>query len=217
MIQQALHLFKKELLVEWRQKYAISGILTYVLSTVFVIYVAFVQMSPRVWNVLFWMILLFSSVNAIAKSFVQESSARQLYYYSLAHPLAVLFSKLFYNILLLLVLNVLVVLSFSWVAGFPVQNLPLFLWSALLGTLAFALIFTFISAIANKTRNTAIFMAILSFPVIIPVFYLLIPVSAVAMGIEAAGGQLSRLWILLGINLLLFSLSILLFPYLWRE
>src|SRR5579862_6118483 len=87
LINQTWHLLKKEILLEWRSKYAFNGVLLYVVSTVFVCYMAFhvnsgmegVSGYPIVWNVLFWIIILFASVNAIAKSFLQESRGRMLY------------------------------------------------------------------------------------------------------------------------------------------
>ena len=63
-------LFRKEMMLEWRQKYALGGILLYVTSTVFVVFLSFVKVLPDVWNALFWIISLFASVNAVAKSFV---------------------------------------------------------------------------------------------------------------------------------------------------
>ena len=80
---QVRFLVYKEMLLEWRSKYALNSILLYVVSTVFVCYQAFRSVDGTVWNALFWIILLFASINAISKSFVQESSGRQLYYYTL--------------------------------------------------------------------------------------------------------------------------------------
>jgi heme exporter protein B len=104
-----LELLKKEIILEWRSKYAFNGILLYIVSTVFVCYISFnlnpgfkgSQGYPIVWNILFWIIMLFASVNAIAKSFLQESKSRLLYYYSIAHPQAIIISKTIYNALLM--------------------------------------------------------------------------------------------------------------------
>jgi heme exporter protein B len=90
LTNEIIALLKKEILLEWRQKFAINGILLYLGSTVFVCYLSFGvkgnKLSPYVWNALFWVILLFASVNAIAKSFIQERHGRQIYYYSLLSP-----------------------------------------------------------------------------------------------------------------------------------
>ena len=77
-------LFKKDVLLEVRQQYTFYGILLYVASTIFVLYLAMGQPESAVWNGLFWMIQLFISVNAVAKSFLQESRGRMLYFYSIA-------------------------------------------------------------------------------------------------------------------------------------
>src|ERR1700712_5918154 len=100
LVNETYYLLKKEILLEWRSKYAFNGVLLYIISTVFVCYMAFNLNPgfegnngyPLVWNVLFWIIILFASVNAIAKSFIQESKARLLYYYSIASPQAIILS-----------------------------------------------------------------------------------------------------------------------------
>src|ERR1700744_2594347 len=97
LFDQTWSLLKKEILLEWRSKYAFNGVLLYVISTVFICYISF-QLTPGfeksggyniVWNILFWIIMLFASVNAVAKSFMQESRARLLYYYTIASPQAI--------------------------------------------------------------------------------------------------------------------------------
>jgi len=120
LVNQTWELFKKEIMLEWRSKYAFNGVLLYVVSTVFVCYIAF-NLNPGffgstgypiVWNVLFWIIMLFASVNAIAKSFMQESKSRLLYYYSIASPQAIILSKTIYNICLMSLLSVLALLVY---------------------------------------------------------------------------------------------------------
>src|SRR5690606_35557693 len=106
LFNQVKFLIRKEIMLEWRSKYVLNGILLYVVSTVYVFYLAFRDItSPPTWYALFWIIMLFASVNAITKSFVQESKGRQLYYYTLNSPQAIIISKIIYNILLMLLLS----------------------------------------------------------------------------------------------------------------
>src|SRR3954470_20334750 len=98
-------LFKKDLLLEVRQQYTFYGIVLYVASTIFVLYLAMGQPEPVVWNGLFWMIQLFICVNAVAKSFLQESRGRMLYFYSIAGPRDFILAKLLFNSLLMLVMS----------------------------------------------------------------------------------------------------------------
>ncbi len=217
LIQEIGFLLKKEILIEWRQKYAISGILLYVLSTIYVVYVSFIQVDPKVWNALFWIIILFASTNAIAKSFIQESSHRQLYYYSLANPIAIIISKILYNSLILLVLCVLCYTFFGLVAGNPVKDSFQFFTALFLGSVGFSITFTFISAISAKANNSATLMAILSFPVIIPILLTLIKLSANALRLMQDTSINKDIMILVAIDLILVALAFILFPYLWRD
>ncbi len=212
------YLLQKELVLEWRQRYALSGILLYVLSTIFIVYSGFHQkLAAPLWNVVFWIIMLFASVNAVVKSFVQESGYRQLYYYTLVNPLALLIAKVLYNTLLLLFIGLLTLVVFGMVAGNPVGQVGMFAGIIGLGSLGFGIIFTFISAIAARTRHSATLMAILSFPLVIPVLMELIKLSLTAMGFTESTGIEKDVMILLGIDLMLMGLAMVLFPFLWRD
>ncbi|MBL7818429.1 MAG: heme exporter protein CcmB [Saprospiraceae bacterium] len=209
-------LFKKEMMLEWRQKYALGGILLYVTSTVFVVYLSFVKVLPDVWNALFWIISLFASINAVVKSFVQENSNRQLYYYQLANPTAVILSKIFYNIFILLIINLLTFIVLGLMVGNPVSNTPQYLLAIVLGSIGFSITFTFISAIAAKANNAATLMAILSFPVILPVLITLIRLSKNALQ-NKSSHWLNDIQTLGAIDAILIALCFVLFPYLWRD
>ena len=99
-IKETTTLIRKEFLMEWRSKYALNGILIYVFATVFICYLSFKKIDPITWNALFWIILLFTSINAIAKSFMQENRSRYLYYYTIVNPAALILSKIIYNLIL---------------------------------------------------------------------------------------------------------------------
>ena len=90
-MQELKALIEKEIRLEWRQRYALNGMLLYIVSTVFVCYMSFTLktkgIEPITWNTLFWIILLFTAVNSITKSFTQERAGRQLYYYTLENYL----------------------------------------------------------------------------------------------------------------------------------
>src|SRR5690606_11803078 len=98
-------LFKKDLLLEIRQQYTFYGVLLYVASTIFVLYLAMGQPEEMVWNGLFWVIQLFICINAVAKSFLQESRGRMLYFYSIAGARDFIISKLLFNAVLMILMS----------------------------------------------------------------------------------------------------------------
>lgn len=214
---EILHLLRKEMLLEWRTRYAIGGILLYVISTVFIVYAAFVQVDAKTWNTIFWVILLFAAVNAVTKSFIRENSARQLYYYQMAHPLSVLASKIIYNVGLLALISLLTWGAMIWLTGNPVKNYGQFVLALFLGSAGFSITFTFISGIAAKADNSATLMAIMSFPLVIPIVMTLTKISANALRLINDTNIDQDIMVLVAIDMVSLGMAILLFPFLWRD
>jgi heme exporter protein B len=216
-MRNILTLVRKEITLEWRNKYAFHGVLVYVLSTIFICYNAFRQViDPPAWNALFWIILLFAAVNAVAKSFMQESKGVQMFYYTFLNPQDVILSRMAYNAMLLIVIAF---VSFGFYILFLdnlVQDLPMFMTGILLGSAGFSSVLTLVSAIASRAGNSASLMAVLSFPILLPLLITTIRFSKNAM--DGLGWTVNNpnLLILLAINGLVAALAYLLFPYIWK-
>ncbi|MEI6899689.1 MAG: heme exporter protein CcmB [Bacteroidota bacterium] len=212
------YLIEKEIKLELKQKYVLNGILLYLVSTIFVTYLAFDRaIDIDTWNSLFWIILLFVAVNGISKSFVQENPARHIYYYTIASPQAILISKVVYNLLLMAILSSLSFVLFLLLMGSHVANIPLFLTALFLGSFGLASILTMMAAIASRASNNFSLMAILSFPIVLPLLTTLMKVSRAALVTAEWSGNSSFITILLTINVTVIILAYLLFPYLWRD
>lgn len=211
----------KEFLLEWRQKYAMNGMLLYLASTILVCYMSFNlkpnQLNVLTWNALFWIILLFTAVNAVAKSFLQERYGRMFYYYSLVSPQSVILSKTIYNLVLMLILALLGYAVYATVLGNPVQDKLYFLISIVLGAIGFSIIFTMISAIASKAQNSNMLMAVLGFPIIIPVMVMVLKISKSAIDGLDRSLSTDEVFVLLAINIMIATVAYILFPYLWRS
>lgn len=217
MWQEVRALILKDVTLEWRQRYAFSGIMLYLAVTIFLVYISFVEMDPVVWVTMFWIILLFTAVNAVAKSFMQESSGRQLYYYSIAHPRAVILAKLIYNSGMMLLLATMGMLLYTMVNKSPISQIPYFVMVVLLGSVSFGLAFTMMSAIASKANQSVALMAILSLPFIIPVLLLLIKLTQTALLNHVEFFPLQDFVLLFSLDVIMVVMAVLLFPYLWRE
>lgn len=214
-------LMRKEFLLEWRQRYALNGMLLYIVGAVFVCYLSFNarpgQLTPIVWNTLFWLILLFTAINAIAKSFVQERAGRQLYYYTLASPQQIILAKIGYNTALMLVLALLGFSVYAFVLGNPVHDVGMYLLTLVLGAVGFAASLTLVSGIASKAENPATLMAVLSFPIILPLLLMLLKLSKNALDGLDRSANWDEIGVLLAIDVIVLTLSWLLFPFLWRS
>ncbi|MFI5128794.1 MAG: heme exporter protein CcmB [Chitinophagales bacterium] len=209
-------LFKKDLLLEVRQQYSFYGILLYIGATVFVLFMAIEQPEPRVWNGLFWVIQLFICINAVAKSFLQESRGRMLYFYSIASPSDFVLAKLLFNSLLMLVMSLLSIVLFSLFLSNPIQKAGPFIGLVLLGGWSLSLVFTFLAAIAAKAQQNAAIMAVLGFPLIIPQLLLLMKLSNAAFN-PVLTIPLSTVLLLVALDVMIIMLAVILFPFLWRD
>ncbi|HEY1031729.1 MAG TPA: heme exporter protein CcmB [Flavipsychrobacter sp.] len=212
-----LTLIKKDLLIEWRQKHTLYGVLLYVGCTVFVIYMMNGQPQAKVWNALFWISQLFVAVNAVAKSFLQESPARFRYYFTIVKPANFLLAKMIYSCILLLLMSFVSLALFTLMLGNPLSQTGLFVAITAAGSISLSVIFTFLSAIAARTQQNAALMAILGFPLIIPILMMLSNLSLKAIApVYQPGWWLIALYLML-LSLLVVILGIILFPFLWQE
>lgn len=211
-------LLKKEFLLEFRQKTSLASILLYVLSIVFISFLSFKSgIKPDVWGALFWLVLFFAGINAASKSFFTESKARGLYNYTIYNPTEFVMAKIIYNIILIWLVSLCSVLVFSWMINYPVQNSLLFFITLLLGGTALAGSLTLMSCIASKTGNSYSVMSLLSMPVCIPVMLLALRLTKNA--IDGLDWSVSYKYLggLFLIDLIIISLSLFLFRYLWKE
>ena len=218
-MSQARHIYtliKKDLLLEVRQQYSFYGILLYIIATIFVLYMTIREPEAKVWNGLFWVIQLFICINAVAKSFLQETRGRMLYFYSIVNPTNFILAKLVFNSVLMLLMSFLSILLFSLFLGNPVQKVIPFIGLVLLGGWSLSLVFTFLSAIAAKAQQNAAIMAILGFPVIIPQLMLLMQLANTVFS-DKTGIALSSLLLIVALDVLVIMLAVILFPFLWKD
>ena len=218
MKSPVLTLLKKDFLLELRQQHTFFGILLYVASTIFVLYMAMGQPESTVYNGIFWMIQLFVCVNAVAKSFLQESKGRMLYFFSITSPVHFIISKLIYSAIIMMLMVMLSLLLFYFLLGNPVSDQVQFIGIVFLGGFSLSLVFTLMAAIAAKAQQNAAIMAILGFPLIIPQLLLLIRLSRSAFGEVFQDGAVMQITLLLaGLDIMVIVLALVLFPFLWKD
>ena len=216
-IAKVKHIFIKELSVEFRQKFALSGIFLFAATTVFIIYKSFNDISPREWTILIWVIMLFAGLNAVVKSFLQEKKETYLYYYTLFDPIDLIIAKLLYNFIFLCTLFVIILLFLGIFAGFPVKDISLFVMGSVAGIFGISVVFTFVSVISASDNGNATLMSILALPLVLPIVLLLLKISAVSVRLLTDTAIMQDVWLLLGVDSILFGAMLLLFPALWKS
>ena len=212
-----ISLVKKDLLMEWRQKHTLFGVLLYVGATVFVVYMMSGQPEARIWNALFWLTQLFVAVNSVAKSFLQEHPNRFRYYFTLVKPTTFLLAKMLYSILLMLLMSLVSLFLYYVMLGWPLAQSGLFIVITMVGSLSLSAVFTFLSAIAARAQQNSALMAILGFPLVTPILMILSKLALKALAAVYMPGWWSLALVLLALDLLVIVLGVILFPFLWQE
>lgn len=221
MIKEVFTLISKEINLEWRQKYALNGMLLYIISTIFICYTSFKlknnDLNAITWNTLFWIIILFTAITSVSKSFLQERDGKLLYFYTLVKAESIILSKIIYNSLILIVLSLIGFVFYIIVMGNPVTDNLMYVGAIIIGAIGLATTLTLVAGISSKSENSAMLMAILSFPLVIPILLLILKITKNAMDGLDRSQSFDEIANLLAIDTIAFILSIILYPYLWRS
>ena len=218
---EIIHVLRLEFALDLRQRAAWGGMLLYVISAIYVAYLAVRgSLSIPTWNALFWIILLFAAFNALSRSFQREDQGRQLYLFTLVHPRSLVLARTIYNAITMIVLGLLSLLFYSLFLGndaLAEADLGQFILAVILGSIGFATALTLISAIAARAGNGIGLMAILGFPLVLPMLLSIMRASKLALD-GVAWSVNSTYFAGTGLlDIITVTLAWLLFPYLWRD
>lgn len=197
--------------------YAFVSVLLYVFCTVFTIYMMVGQTDDKTYNALFWVAQLFIIVNAVTKSFQFDTSQRSKYYFTLFEPWKFILSKIVYNLIFTFILGFLTLAAFTIFLSHELNDWGLYYVYSLLGTSCLAVLFTFLSALSSHAHQGAAMTAILGIPLSIPLLMIIDKVAKTAIDGSIQEGKLNLIFILIAFQFLLVILSLILYPFLWKE
>ena len=220
MISKIFAILYKDFKIEINQSHLFFSVGLYVVSSIYIIYISYQPtgiLSLEHWVSIFWVIILFSSISAVSKSFFQESGNRNYYYYYVLSPDELIFSKLIYNFLFIVFVTFLTFIIFSFLLGNFIYSLSFFLTLLFVGALSISNCLTLISAISHQVKNNSILISVLSFPVIIPILLLMIRLSKISSSEFSWNLIQDDFYLLILLNIILVAMTKILFSYLWRN
>lgn len=158
-----------------------AGILVQVLASVFIVYLSIPALNIPIQNGLFWIILVFSSLNAITKGFIAEPVALQNYMQQLVPPYVTISARLIYNWLLVIIITLIISFFFNlFINGF-VGFSPSYISIVLLSNIGISSTFTLMSALVRKISNAYLIIPVISLPITIPILTIGLNASKKAM------------------------------------
>ena len=173
--------------------------------------------KPFLYSVLLWIILVFSALSGLSRSFVKEEEAGTMDVLKLsARPQAVFLGKLFFNLTLLGALQLIVVPSFILFMKYEIEFPGFFAAMVISGCFGLGAGTTIVAAmIAQASARGALFSA-LSFPLLLPLMITAIKgCERAAIGMSAAGWP--EVKIAVAYVVIMITMSLFLFPLVWEE
>ena len=214
----------KDVRSELRTRYALNAILLFAASAAVAVSLGIGPLIlpddgvlTLIESALLWIAILFAALNGLSRSFVQEEEARTSAALRLSTPpLAIFLGKFFFNLALLVALDIITALLFVIFVQVEVGNPIAFAAVIGAGGLALAAATTLIAAIIAKASFRSALFAVLAFPLLVPP--LIIAIQGTALALE--GASLANCWppigTLLAYSTATFTTSLLLFPYVWE-
>jgi heme exporter protein B len=173
--------------------------------------------AAKIWNSLFWITLIFCTLQAISKSFLTVSRSRWIYWNQLSSPGQILWSKIIYGWLTMVALTLVNLILFGFFMGMPVIHMFAYVKILILVTGGISTIFTFIGAIASKANQAGFLAPVLSLPVILPLILLGIKASNKVFNPILVSSVNKDILMLTALDGLILVLSGILFSALWKE
>lgn len=190
---EALAILDKDLRAEFRTKYALSAILLFAVTTLTVVSFSIGQfvLTPEVLASLFWVVVFFSAMSGLARTFVHEEETGTAQALRLAaEPVVVYLGKLGFNITLLALVEAIIVPLFITMMGMRVGDWGLFVGLLAIGSVGLASTATIIAAIVARANVKGALFTVLSFPPLLPLLITSIRGTRLALegGTAAAAG-----------------------------
>ncbi|HUI31125.1 MAG TPA: heme exporter protein CcmB [Candidatus Acidoferrales bacterium] len=217
----AAAVFTKDLYGELRTRYALNALIMFVVVTLSIVLFSTTgeTVSPSLSAGILWIIIFFAAMSGLSRSFVSEEERGTTMTLQLwVKPTSVLLGKLAFNALLIYVLNAMITTAYLLtMPTFTIQSPVIFLLTILIGSFGLASASTFIAAIISKANSKGTLYPVLSFPILLPL--LMSVIDATRLSVEGApvASAADDLKIMISYAVVVTTVSILLFDFVWRD
>ena len=219
-LQTTFSVFKKDLRIEFRTRFAINMVLAFVVASLLLILFTLraQQLDPTPKSGLAWIVILFAALSALGRSFISETDKNTFNLLRIyAKGSTVYTGKLLYNIIFTLFINATTFLLYSFLMDLRIVSWEAFLTMLILGTLGLSSVSTMTAAIVSQADRKGAVFSVLSIPLFVPLILLLTRVtkSAFIDGIsDGFGSDLAALTGFVGVTI---TAGIILFDFIWEE
>ncbi len=218
MLAAALAVLMKDARCELRSKQALGAVLLFgVTSTVAVSFtVGALGVGSAVSATLLWLVIYFSAMAGLGRSFTREEETQTASLLRLAlPPESVYLGKLAFNFLTLVGLELVTVPLFVVLMNCHIDRAAVFVFVLVLGNVALSAGATTAAAMVSRAANKGALFAGISFPLLAPA--LGIAIAGTNATLSASGSASSDIRMLVYYSGIVIIASLMLFRYIWEE
>ena len=221
MIRSAFEVFRKDVHSEFRTRYAMNALVMFVVVALSIILFSLgdESVSPAVLSGILWVIIFFSGMSGLSRTFVsEEERGTVLTLQLLAEPSAVYAGKLLFNMVLTVCLNMFIAVSYVLlVQQFVVQSPVVFWITILLGSFGIAAAATILAAIIAKANTKGTIYPVLAFPIMLPLLLTVMNATRLATEGAALSEALGEFQVLVAYTAVIVAVSVILFDFVWKD
>lgn len=220
LLRKSIHVFKKDLLIEFRAKYAINTVLAFTLSSLLLLLLMLnaQTLPPTPKSGLVWIIILFAALSVLGRSFIAETEKDTydlLRLYGKAN--SIYLGKLMFNTLFTLIINIFAFTLFIFLLDMVIVNMVSLIIIVVFGAMGFSSVSTLIAALVAQADRKGVIFSVLGIPILIPFLLILGRVTKLAFVENNLDLYLNDLLSLVGFVGVTTTIGILLFEYVWEE
>ena len=212
--------FQKDVQLEFRTRFAINAIILFAITTLTAISFSIgpAKLESTILSSLLWIILFFSAMSGLSHIFVREEEQQTADTLRLVtSPLSVFLGKWLFNVVLLFALEIIIVPLYFLLMNTSTGNMQLFLVILLSGSIGLSTVSTIIAAIISQASARGALFAVLSFPISLPIIISSIHGTRIALDGNSFSDGISDLQILISFFIVIFTVSILTFEFIWKN
>lgn len=216
MLHRIFHIAKRDLTLEFRERYSFLSALLYLVAITFIVYKVFGRIEPPTRIGLFWILILFTCINVVSYSFSFHSQKRKYYHYMLYRSYELIIAKWLINLIKMLVAGFLLAFLQSIFANEPLKNIALFSQVYFLSIVGMTAAMTLISSISSYSQNQNTLIAVMSIPLLIPILLIGMRLSLISERIIMDTEINNYLMMLVGIDIIYVAILLIFIPLTWK-
>lgn len=221
MLSKSYSLFRKDIKSELRTRYAINALVMFILVAISVILFSIgnEKINSDLTAGLYWVVIFFSAMSGLSRAFVsEEEKGTTLTLQLIASSDTVFSGKLLFNLILTFFINVIITILYAaFFESFVIKNFGLFLLTFVLGNIGLAVSSTIIASIIAKAGSKGTLYPVLSFPILLPLILTCVQLTIFCFDGTNFESVFYELAIVVSYNIIMVTVSYLLFDFIWKE